>query len=50
MDMEKMGDMQAEKLQPKRESKHVVNVKFGAKGAVKKVKEDKKMIGKKKAK
>jgi excinuclease UvrABC nuclease subunit len=49
MDMEKIGDEVAEKLQPKRESKHVLNVTFGKKGAVKKVKENKRMLGKKKA-
>ena len=49
MDMEKLGDAKAESLQVRRESNHLVHVKFGKKGAVKKVKENKKVIGKKKA-
>lgn len=47
MDMERIGDKEAEKLQPKVESKHLVNVKFGKQGGVKKVKDEKKKLPKK---
>jgi excinuclease ABC subunit B len=46
-DMEKIGDKRAENFLPKVESKHITNVKFGKKGGVTKVKEERKSSPKK---
>ncbi|MES2623257.1 MAG: excinuclease ABC subunit UvrB [Patescibacteria group bacterium] len=46
-DMEKIGDKRAQNFLPKIEDKHITNVKFGKKGGITKVKDERKKLPKK---